>query len=151
TKDFWLGMHEVTQAQFKDVMGFNPSYFSADGKGKTGAKYLASPAGGKGRVADKSTADFPVENVSSQDAGDFCEKLSARAAEKIAGRKYRLPTEAEWEYACRGGASSYQVFAFGNSLSSTQANFLGKHPYGGAEKGPHPERTRKVGSYKANR
>jgi formylglycine-generating enzyme required for sulfatase activity len=61
-----------------------------------------------------------------------------------------LPTEAQWEYACRGGAPSYQTFHFGNSLSSTQANFDGNYPYGGAKKGPDLERTTKVGSYKPN-
>src|SRR5262249_8893658 len=69
---------------------------------------------------------------------------------KKAGRAYRLPTEAEWEYACRGGASSYQVFHYGNSLSSSHANFDGRYPYGSAEKEPDLGRTCKVGSYKPN-
>jgi formylglycine-generating enzyme required for sulfatase activity len=62
-----------------------------------------------------------------------------------------LPTEAEWEYSCRGGAPAYQVFHFGNSLSSTQANFDGTSPYGSAGKGVYLERTCKVGSYGKNR
>jgi hypothetical protein len=62
----------------------------------------------------------------------------------------RLPTEAQWEYACRGGAPSYQTFHFGDSLSSNQANFDGHYPYGDAEPGDWLERTTKVGSYPAN-
>jgi formylglycine-generating enzyme required for sulfatase activity len=153
TKEFWLGMHEVTQKQFKAVMGYNPSCFSADGTGRPGASYpdWHKPAVHKDSVAGKATDDFPVENVSWNEAKEFCEKLSARSAEKTAVRVHRLPTEAEWEYSCRGGAPSYQVFHFGNSLSSKQANFDGTSPYGGAEKGPYLRRTEKVGSYAANR
>ena len=67
----------------------------------------------------------------------FCRRLSYLPAEKQAGRVYRLPTEAEWEYACRGGANSHHLSLFGDSLSSTQANFNGNYPYGGAAKGPY--------------
>jgi formylglycine-generating enzyme required for sulfatase activity len=91
-----------------------------------------------------------VENVSWDEADEFCKKLTARIAEKKGGRKYRLPTEAEWEYSCRGGAPSYQVFHFGDSLSSRQANFNGEEPYGGADKGTYLQRTRKPGSYAKN-
>jgi formylglycine-generating enzyme required for sulfatase activity len=118
-------------------MGNNPSWFSANGKGK-------------GEVVGLDTSDFPVETVSWNDAVAFCKKVSELPEEKRAGRVYRLPTEAEWEYSCRGGAKSYQVFSFGNSLSSTQANFNGNFPYGGAAKGPYLGRTCKVGSYKPN-
>src|SRR5205807_669531 len=124
--------------------------FSKDGEGKEDVKYYYAPAGGKNRVRALDTDGFPVENVSYETAVEFCKKLSALEAEKKAGRVYRLPTEAEWEYACRAGAATYQVFAFGNSLSSKQANFDGNSPYGGADRGPNLQRTCKVGSYKPN-
>jgi formylglycine-generating enzyme required for sulfatase activity len=136
TRDFYLAVHEVTQAQYRQVMGKNPSWFSAAG-------------GGKDRVKDMDTDDFPVENVSYEDAVEFCKKLSALPSEKRAGRKYRLPTEAEWEYACRGGAASSE-FHFGSSLSSKQANFNGNYPYGGAAKDDNLGRPCKVSQYPKN-
>jgi formylglycine-generating enzyme required for sulfatase activity len=96
------------------------------------------------------TDDFPVDQVEWEDAVEFCKKLSALPAEAKEGRKYRLPTEAEWEYACRAGAPSYQVFHFGSSLSGTQANFEGSKPYGDAGKAASLNRTSKVGSYAKN-
>jgi formylglycine-generating enzyme required for sulfatase activity len=137
TKDFYLGVHEVTQAQYQKVMGKNPSWFSAAGSGKD-------------MVKGRDTDDFPVESVSYEDAVAFCQKLSDLQAEKRAGRKYRLPSEAEWEYACRSGAPSSRPFHFGTSLSSKQANFNGNYPYGGAAKGEFLGRTCKVGSYTRN-
>jgi formylglycine-generating enzyme required for sulfatase activity len=136
TRAFYLGVHQVTQAQWRAVMGDNPSWFCATG-------------GGKAKVQDMNPDDFPVECVSWEDAQIFHQRLAALEKERAAGRQYRLPTEAEWEYACRGGLSS-QAFHFGNSLSSTQANFDGSYPYGGAAKGPYLERTCEVGSYPEN-
>jgi formylglycine-generating enzyme required for sulfatase activity len=127
----------VTQAQWQAVMGDNPGYFCATGDGKDSVKGM-------------STDDFPVESVSWQDVAVFLDRLSALEKGREAGRKYRLPSEAEWEHACRGGAASYQTFHFGNSLSPTQANFDGNYPYGGADKGPYLERPCEVGSYPAN-
>jgi formylglycine-generating enzyme required for sulfatase activity len=152
-KAFYIGIYEVTQGEFEKVMGFNPSHFSASGKGREGATYehWGKPGAGKDKVKELvRTRDLPVENVSWAEAVEFCDKLSAMPSEEKAGRKYRLPTEAEWEYACRGAASSYQVFGFANRLSSDQANFRGTGPYGGAAKGPWLQRTCKVGSYKPN-
>jgi formylglycine-generating enzyme required for sulfatase activity len=67
------------------------------------------------------TAFHPVDQVSWYDAVGYCRRLSARPEEKRAGRVYRLPTEAEWEYACRGG--SMAAFAFGDELTERLANF----------------------------
>jgi formylglycine-generating enzyme required for sulfatase activity len=136
TKPFYLGVYEVTQKQYREIMGKNPSWFSSAG-------------GGKDKVKGIDTDDFPVESVSWEDAQDFLKKLSARAGERKKGLKYRLPTEAEWEYACRAGRSG-KTFHYGNSLDSTQANFDGNYPYGGADKSPYLKRPCKVGSYKAN-
>src|SRR5207248_3194487 len=76
-----------------------------------------------------------VESVLWDDAVAFCKKLSEVPAEKKAGHTYRLPTEAEWEYACRAGTQS--PFHWGDSLGATQANFEGNSPYGGAPKGAY--------------
>src|SRR5207237_1252020 len=86
--------------------------------------------------------------VSWDDAIEFCRKVSALPELKGKGWTMDLPTEAEWEYACRAGTKT--VFHYGNSLSSQQANFYGDAPYGGAPKGKSLNRTAKVGSYDAN-
>ncbi|MFN6203191.1 MAG: formylglycine-generating enzyme family protein, partial [Acidobacteriota bacterium] len=87
--------------------------------------------------------DLPVERVSWDDVQEFCRKLEA-----LTGRKFRLPTEAEWEYAARAGTTT--PFAFGASLSSEQANFNGNYPYGGAQKGVYREKTTTVGRFNPN-
>jgi formylglycine-generating enzyme required for sulfatase activity len=89
---FYLGVHEVTQQEYQLVMGKNPSWHAPTGDRQQ-------------QFADDETARFPVEQVSWDDARAFCRGLSARADERSAGRVYRLPTEAEWEYACRSGKS----------------------------------------------
>lgn len=90
TRPFYLGAYEVTQTEYQQVIGRNPSAFSAGGQQKAA-------------VEGKDTGRHPVENVSWEDAMEFCRKLSDSPEEKTAGRVYRLPTEAEWEYACRAG------------------------------------------------
>jgi formylglycine-generating enzyme required for sulfatase activity len=93
SEDYYLGVFEVTQGQYKKVMGTNPSYFQK-------------------RVIRKSDSlMYPVEQVLWADAVEFCKKLSELPEEKKAGRVYRLPTEAEWEYACR--ADSKAAYSFG--------------------------------------
>jgi formylglycine-generating enzyme required for sulfatase activity len=99
-------------------------------------RLLCAEGRGKNQVKGIDTGNFPVERVSWGEAVEFCKKLSGLPAERRAGSVHRLPTEAEWEYACRGGASSSTPFHFGNSLSFTQANFDGNHPSGGAVAGP---------------
>ena len=153
TRAFWLGVHEVTQKQFREVMGYNPSYFSRNARGKDRMRFpfRFEPGGGKGQVPKEDDPDdYPVENLIWGEAVQFCDRLTERDKSKPSAWEYRLPTEAEWEYACRGGSPAYQVFHFGNALSSRQANFNGNFPYGGAEKGNWLERPCKVGSYEKN-
>jgi formylglycine-generating enzyme required for sulfatase activity len=150
---FHLGVYEVTQGQFRKVMGYNPSYFSTSASGRDGVIYgVRNPGSGKHKIpVGEDTDDYPVDNVSWEEAKEFCQKLTISDKKTPDGWSYRLPTEAEWEYACRGNAPSYRVFHVGNSISSHEANFDGNSPYGGAEKGPYLERTCKVGSYRPNR
>jgi formylglycine-generating enzyme required for sulfatase activity len=115
TKDFLLGMHQVTQFQYERVTGDNPSLF-------------------KGR-------DRPVEHLSWKDATRFCELLSAMPEEQAAGRRYRLPTEAEWEYACRAGSTTR--FNTGETLGKDAARFALKSR-------TEPKSTKPVGSYPPN-
>ena len=92
TNSFYLGVTEVTQHHYEAVMGTNPSLHTK-----------------KGTLAEKvkgiDISNLPVENVSWEDAAEFCRKLSSQD-----GREYRLPTEAEWEYACRAGSRTRWYF-----------------------------------------
>jgi len=90
SRPFYMGVHEVTQEQYEQVMAVNPSSHAAQGEFRD-------------RVMLAETLRCPVENVSWDDATEFCRRLSHGPEEKAAGRIYRLPTEAEWEYACRAG------------------------------------------------
>ncbi|REK29331.1 MAG: hypothetical protein DWQ41_04405 [Planctomycetota bacterium] len=132
---FYIGAFEVTQAEYAEIMEVNPSYFSEAGRGADA-------------VSDLDANRLPVESITYEDAVEFCRRLSERPEEKALGRVYRLPTEAEWEYACRAGTKT--IFAFGDTLSSQQANFDGRFPSPGAERGPFLERTTAVDSYEAN-
>jgi formylglycine-generating enzyme required for sulfatase activity len=144
--DFYIGVYPVTQGQWQELMGNNPSWFLRTGEGKAKVK----------NMSDTDLRMLPVENVSWEDAQTFLERLNAR--EKGREWVYRLPTAAEWEYACRGGATSKEGCSYhfyleqpSSACSSVQANFDGNHPVGGAPKGPNLERTSKVGSYPPNR
>ena len=133
TKPFYVGVYEVTQGQYQRIMGSNPAYFAASGEGKE-------------RVSGLTTTGFPVENVSWDDVNAFIEKLNVQ--ERSSGRTYRLPTEAEWEFACRAGTTT--PFSFGLQFNGTQANCDGKYPYGTQTKGKYLERPETVGRYPSN-
>lgn len=95
SRDYYLGVTEVTQGQYEKVMGTNPSFHQ------------------KQVIFDRDSSMYPVEQVGWEDAVEFCKKLSELPEEKQAGRVYRLPTEAEWEYACRAGSKT--AFSFGDN------------------------------------
>ncbi len=129
TKGFWMAKFEATQGQWKRFMGKLPGPLTAE-----------LPEGD----------DFPVGNVSFAETEAFCQKLTelGHQSGKLPNDwEFRLPTEAQWEYACRAGTTT--ATSFGDKLSSIQANFKGK-PYNGAESGPSLNRAAKVGSYPAN-
>lgn len=137
-RDFELAAYPVTQEQWTIVMGNNPSYFSRTGDGKDKVK----------AISDADLRRFPVEYVSRDDCLAFLEKLNAK--QKGKGWIYRLPTEAEWEFACRNAATSKVDCEFDfyfdkptNDLSFKQANFFGA--------GQGVGRPTKVGSYPPNK
>jgi formylglycine-generating enzyme required for sulfatase activity len=88
-ESFYMGIHEVTQEQWEQVMGTNPARFKVENK--------------------------PAERISWDDAVAFCAKLSASPEEVAAGRVYRLPREDEWEYACRAGSTA--EYSFGDDVT----------------------------------
>jgi serine/threonine protein kinase len=99
TRPFYLAACEVTQARFQQVMKYNRSYF-----GPTGA--------GKDQVGDRARSELPVENVTFGEAIEFCQKLGAQEGLSAASVGYRLPTDAEWEYACRAGTTTPFWFGY---------------------------------------
>jgi formylglycine-generating enzyme required for sulfatase activity len=129
TRGFWAGKYEVTQGQWRRLIGELPGELTAEG--------------GTGD-------DLPVYNVNYPEAETFLRKLTelARNASDLPeGWAFRLPTEAQWEYACRAGTTT--ASAFGNSLDRRQANFQGKS-YNTDEQGPSFNHATPVGSYPAN-
>jgi formylglycine-generating enzyme required for sulfatase activity/S1-C subfamily serine protease len=91
SEPFMIGVTEVTQGEFEAVMGTNPSAFTSHGSQKE-------------QVHGLETRSFPVESVTWEDAVEFCDRLSERPEERAQGRTYRLPTEAEWEFAATRGS-----------------------------------------------
>jgi len=147
---FYMSKYQVTQKEYKEVMGTNPSYFKGD--------------------------NLPVEQVSWYDAIEYCNKRSIKEGLTPAytivkdrndpnntetfdnvrwivtwnryANGYRLPTEAEWEYACRAGTTT--PFSTGNNITTEQANYSGTNPYNNNAKGIYREKTTTVGSFKPN-
>ena len=117
TRGFYMSTTEVTQAQYRAIMRTNPSRRKGE--------------------------DNPVEQVSWNDAVEFCRKLSENE-----GRTYLLPTEAEWEYACRAGTTT--PFYTGETISTSQANYEGNYVYGSGTKGVYRKSTIAVGSFPPN-
>ncbi|MCK5834162.1 MAG: SUMF1/EgtB/PvdO family nonheme iron enzyme [Lentisphaeria bacterium] len=122
---FWMSDSEITQLQFIEIMKYNPSLFIDQQK--------------------------PVERVSWEEAMNFCEKLTEKQRKLgILNPKdyFTLPTEAEWEYACKGGTTSQ--FNTGNDLTSKMANFDGNYSFVGKRGGQFRKQTTKVKSFKSN-
>jgi formylglycine-generating enzyme required for sulfatase activity len=146
-EEFLLGQTPITQAQWRAVAGWqaregerwglelnpNPSWFqSQEGKGE--ARLLEGEA---------STDQRPVEQVSWHDAMEFCSRLSQRT-----GRTFTLPSEAQWEYACRAGTTT--PFHFGKTITSELANYKAFFTYANGPKGEDREQTTPVGMFPAN-
>ena len=149
TTGFWLGKYEVTQAEWAAASGGgNPSHFAGNRTGK--AKGL-------------DTKRFPVDSVSWAEAVEFCNRASTHAGKTPRYRKgangvwavaegatgFRLPSEDEWEYACRGGEGNKKPFYFGDVLKGDKANCDGNFPYPTkkGDSGPFLERSAEAGAY----
>ena len=117
TKGFYLGKYEVTQEQYEKVMGKNPSRFKGN--------------------------KLPVEMVSWNDAVTFCEALTKKESKR--GWEFSLPTEAQWEYACRAGTTT--AYSWGDTITSGYANYNWDGEY---NTGADFKQTRDVGLYSAN-
>ncbi len=117
SKPYYMATTEVTQREWKALMGTNPSFCTGD--------------------------DLPVETVTWEQAAEFCNKLSLKE-----GAKYRLPTEAEWEFACRAGSTT--PFYTGQTISTDQANYDGNYTYANGRKGDFREATTEAGKLEDN-
>ena len=130
SKGFWTAKYETTQGEWKRIVGKLPGEFTAE-----------LPEGD----------DLPVGNVNFAEAEAFCKKLTGlghKSGDLPKEWEFRLPTEAQWEYACRAGTTT--ATSFGDKISSSQANFLGAKPYNVADPGPSLNKAAKVGIYPAN-
>ena len=124
SKPFYIGQFEVTQQDWRAVMGTSPSTFKDCG------------------------ARCPVESVTFEEVQQFIEKLNGRRPAGGPSLRYRLPTEAEWEYACRAGTTG--PFSTGENITTAQANYNGKFPYNAAAAGDYKQKPTPVGSFPLN-
>jgi formylglycine-generating enzyme required for sulfatase activity len=115
---FWLGKYPITQAQWGRVMGRLPD-----------CRFHAP--------------DRPVETICWKESLDFCARLS-----RLTGRRYQLPSEAQWEYACRAG--TFTPFSLGETITADYANFVGEHTYRDELRGVYRHGTLPVGSFLPN-
>ncbi|MGL4501364.1 MAG: formylglycine-generating enzyme family protein, partial [Planktothrix sp.] len=125
-KSFYMGRYPITQAQWREVASYP----------KIERELQTNPSRFK-------EDNCPVEKVLWRDATEFCRRLSAKT-----GREYRLPSEAEWEYACRAGTTT--PFHFGNTITPELANYDGNYIYNEGPQGEYREMTTEVGSFPAN-
>jgi formylglycine-generating enzyme required for sulfatase activity len=121
---FFMGKYPITQAQWRAVATLP----------QVNCTLKPDPSGFKGD-------DLPVETISWDEAVEFCDRIS-----KYTGKNYRLPSEAEWEYACRGGTTT--PFHFGETITPELANYNGEYTYGSGTKGENKSQTTPVGSFK---
>ena len=146
---FFMGQTPITQAQWREVAGWQPRDGESWGRElQLNSSYFHAGYGEKGGNArllagELNTDQRPVEQVSWEDAIEFCNRLSQRT-----GRHYSLPSEAQWEYACRAGSST--PFHFGETISPELANYNGIGRYGCGPSGEYREQTTPVGMFPAN-
>src|SRR5262249_1125448 len=117
SRPFWMGVFPVTVGQYRTFVQATNDTADAD-------EHWASPG-------FEQTDDCPVTRVSWDDAAEFLKWLSGLKAERERGRVYRLPREAEWEYSCRGGAASYQIFHVGTPSLPRRPTSTGTTPPAG--------------------
>jgi formylglycine-generating enzyme required for sulfatase activity/serine/threonine protein kinase len=149
TKGFHFGIHPVSRGQFARFVQATNYVTQAEREGGayfwTGSEWKLDPRKNWRNPGFAQTDDHPVVCISWNDSVALCEWLTARAGK---GRRFRLPSEAEWEYACRAGTTT--PFYFGETISTAQANYNGNATYGKGAKGVYREQTTPVGSFPAN-
>ncbi|NCS51811.1 MAG: SUMF1/EgtB/PvdO family nonheme iron enzyme [Microcystis aeruginosa G13-05] len=151
---FYMGRYPITQAQWRAVasrtdlkvernLNPDPSHFKDPPKPPLEREASDSPPFEGARGGSPTRWDRPVEKVNWYDAVEFCARLS-----KLTGKEYRLPSEAEWEYACRAGTTT--PFHFGETITGELANYDARETYAHEPKGEHRQQTTPVGQFPPN-